>query len=152
MIYLDSRICRLCKWPAPGLLCASIHYHHKALDVSPLRLFCAKHWARGRAGGRTRLSITGSVTRAAGGAGQTERNVSVKLTSRVESGRRDVSTVTEDWLCLLAEMLSVNSPGGFSSINQLTAWSSQVTLVGTQLLFLSYAISRHSICWLWDCF
>lgn len=61
LIYLDSRICRLCKWPAPGLLCASIHYHHKALDVSPLCLFCAKH----RAGGRTRLSITGSVTRAA---------------------------------------------------------------------------------------
>lgn len=34
---------RLCKWPAPGLLCASIHYHHKAVDVSPLCLFCAKH-------------------------------------------------------------------------------------------------------------
>lgn len=45
IIYLGSRICRLCKWPAPGLLCASIHYHHKAVDVSPLRLFCAKHQA-----------------------------------------------------------------------------------------------------------
>lgn len=42
IIYLDSRICRLCKWPALGLLCASIHYHHKAVDVSPLRLFCAQ--------------------------------------------------------------------------------------------------------------
>lgn len=45
IIYLDSGVCGLCKWPAPGLLCASIHYHHKALDVSPLRLFCAKHQA-----------------------------------------------------------------------------------------------------------
>lgn len=45
IIYLDSRICRLCQWPAPGLLCPSIHYHHKAFDVSPLRLSCAKYQA-----------------------------------------------------------------------------------------------------------
>lgn len=33
MIYLGGGICRLCKWPAPGPLCAVIHYHHKAVDV-----------------------------------------------------------------------------------------------------------------------
>lgn len=38
IIYLDSRICRLCKWPAPGLLCASIHYHTKQL-MSTLSAF-----------------------------------------------------------------------------------------------------------------
>lgn len=41
IIYLGGRICTLCQWTAPGLLCASIHYRHKALDVSPLHLFCA---------------------------------------------------------------------------------------------------------------
>lgn len=43
IIYLDGRICTLCQWTAAGLLCASIHYHHKAVDVSPFHLFCAKH-------------------------------------------------------------------------------------------------------------
>lgn len=41
IIYLGGRICTLCQWTAPGLLCASIHYRHKALDVSPLHLFPA---------------------------------------------------------------------------------------------------------------
>lgn len=41
IIYLGGRICTLYQWTAPGLLCASIHYRHKALDVSPLHLFPA---------------------------------------------------------------------------------------------------------------
>lgn len=44
IIYLGGRIYTLCQWTAPGLLCASIHYRHKALDVSPSPSFpCAKH-------------------------------------------------------------------------------------------------------------
>lgn len=70
IIYLGGRICTLRQWTAPGLLCASIHYRHKALDVSPLHLFAALSTRRTSSVRPLRPS-----TPAAPGDGQMGRNV-----------------------------------------------------------------------------
>lgn len=72
IIYLGRRICRLCKWPARGLLCGFIHYRHKAVDVSPFSPLLCK--ARHAPGCPLQARDTCSL-----GDGQTERNVRVEL-------------------------------------------------------------------------
>lgn len=132
---------RLSKWPAPGLLCASIHYHHKAVDVSPLCLFfastvhqpahyCLWHVQPGRWPNREEcqrgLKLTSCVCLA---------SVATQRDEMYLRKRRSDYLVVQVLLHLL----------GFASV-QRTVGRSQVTNGGTRSLFLSQAISRYTIC------
>lgn len=114
--------------------------------MSPLSVFSALSTRR------TSLSITGRWRVQPGRwPNREECQRGVKLTSCQSEGQ-NVSPVTE--VCLFVSRDVVGDfaaflPDGFVAINQLTAWCSQVTVKGTPLLFLSYAIRRHSICWTW---
>lgn len=107
IIYLGGRICTLCQWTAPGLLCASIHYRHKALDVSPLHLFPAlstRHtssvrplraggacspgrWSNGEECQRGRVELTSCVCCAESSESESER-LSVSRETRVRFSHR----------------------------------------------------------------